>query len=95
MPFLIMGVIQLRTLVQKKREALPLLGVCGAFIFILSADRASGADGVGCGRAGQRFVRALYTDGAGRAGSVVGPFAGLGLVFILAADRAGGADGIR
>lgn len=36
-PFLIMGVIQLRNLVQKKREALPLLGVCGAFIFILSA----------------------------------------------------------
>lgn len=36
-PFLIMGVINLRTLMQKDRDYLPLLGVCGAFIFILSA----------------------------------------------------------
>ncbi|MEN6343191.1 MAG: energy-coupling factor ABC transporter permease [Methanospirillum sp.] len=36
-PFLIMGILQLRSLMQKNRETLPLLGVCGAFIFILSA----------------------------------------------------------
>ena len=36
-PFLVMGVIQLRSLIQKDRDYLPLLGVCGAFIFILSA----------------------------------------------------------
>lgn len=37
LPFLIMGIIELRALMQKDREYLPLLGVCGAFIFILSA----------------------------------------------------------
>jgi cobalt/nickel transport system permease protein len=36
-PFLIMGILQLRNLMQKNRETLPLLGVCGAFVFILSA----------------------------------------------------------
>lgn len=36
-PFLIIGVLQLRNLMQKNRDALPLLGVCGAFVFILSA----------------------------------------------------------
>ena len=37
LPFVIMGIFKLRSLVQKNREYLPLLGVCGAFIFILSA----------------------------------------------------------
>ena len=36
-PFLVMGIIQLRSMIKKDREYLPLLGVCGAFIFILSA----------------------------------------------------------
>lgn len=36
-PFLVMGVIQLRKMIQQDRDYLPLLGVCGAFIFILSA----------------------------------------------------------
>lgn len=36
-PFLVIGVIQLRSMIRKNREYLPLLGVCGAFIFILSA----------------------------------------------------------
>ena len=36
-PFLVMGFIQLRSLIRKDRDYLPLLGVCGAFIFILSA----------------------------------------------------------
>jgi cobalt/nickel transport system permease protein len=36
-PFLILGLIGLRNIVQNNRESLPLLGVCGAFIFILSA----------------------------------------------------------
>lgn len=36
-PFLVMGIIQLRSMIRKDREYLPLLGVCGAFIFILSA----------------------------------------------------------
>lgn len=36
-PFLVMGGIQLRTLLKMNREYLPLLGVCSAFIFILSA----------------------------------------------------------
>ncbi|WP_321504531.1 energy-coupling factor ABC transporter permease [uncultured Methanoregula sp.] len=37
LPFLIMGIIELRAMMKKDREYLPLLGVCGAFIFILSA----------------------------------------------------------
>jgi cobalt/nickel transport system permease protein len=37
LPFLIMGIIELRAMMRKDREYLPLLGVCGAFIFILSA----------------------------------------------------------
>jgi len=36
-PFLIMGLLELRAMMRKDREYLPLLGVCGAFIFILSA----------------------------------------------------------
>jgi cobalt/nickel transport system permease protein len=36
-PFIIMGILELRSLMRKDREYLPLLGVCGAFIFILSA----------------------------------------------------------
>jgi cobalt/nickel transport system permease protein len=36
-PFLVMGVIQLRSMIRKDRDYLPLVGVCGAFIFILSA----------------------------------------------------------
>lgn len=37
LPFIIRGIIELRALMQKDREYLPLLGVSGAFIFILSA----------------------------------------------------------
>jgi cobalt/nickel transport system permease protein len=36
-PFLILGIMQLKRLVRNDRDNLPLLGVCGAFIFILSA----------------------------------------------------------
>jgi len=36
-PFIVMGVLELRKLLKQDREYLPLLGVCGAFIFILSA----------------------------------------------------------
>ncbi|MFH0966171.1 MAG: energy-coupling factor ABC transporter permease [Methanobacteriota archaeon] len=36
-PFLILGIFELRSMIRKDREYLPLLGVCGAFIFILSA----------------------------------------------------------
>jgi cobalt/nickel transport system permease protein len=36
-PFLVMGIVELRKLMKQDREYLPLLGVCGAFIFILSA----------------------------------------------------------
>jgi len=32
-----MGILELRAMMRKDREYLPLLGVCGAFIFILSA----------------------------------------------------------
>jgi len=37
LPFLVVGIIRLRTMVRKDREYLPLLGVCGAFIFVFSA----------------------------------------------------------
>jgi cobalt/nickel transport system permease protein len=37
LPFLLMGILELRAVMRKDREYLPLLGVCGAFIFILSA----------------------------------------------------------
>ena len=37
LPFLVIGTIELRSLMRKDREYLPLLGVSGAFIFILSA----------------------------------------------------------
>jgi cobalt/nickel transport system permease protein len=36
-PFLVLGILELRSMMRKDREYLPLLGVCGAFIFILSA----------------------------------------------------------
>ena len=36
-PFLALGIIGLRNIMKENREYLPLLGVCGAFIFILSA----------------------------------------------------------
>ena len=36
-PFLILGIIGLRKLTKENREYLPLLGACGAFIFILSS----------------------------------------------------------
>jgi cobalt/nickel transport system permease protein len=36
-PFLVIGIIELRSMIRKDRDHLPLLGVCGAFIFILSA----------------------------------------------------------
>jgi len=37
LPFVITGILELRAMMRKDREYLPLLGVCGAFIFILSA----------------------------------------------------------
>jgi len=37
MPFVILGTFELRAMIRKDREYMPLLGVCGAFIFILSA----------------------------------------------------------
>jgi len=37
LPFVIRGILDLRAMIRKDREYLPLLGVCGAFIFILSA----------------------------------------------------------
>ena len=37
LPFIIIGVYQLNKLVQEKREALPLLAVAGAFVFVLSS----------------------------------------------------------
>ncbi|MDD3135993.1 MAG: energy-coupling factor ABC transporter permease [Methanoregula sp.] len=36
-PSLVMGIIELRSMMRKDREYLPLHRVCGAFIFILSA----------------------------------------------------------
>jgi cobalt/nickel transport system permease protein len=37
LPFVIVGLIELKAMMRKDREYLPLLGICGAFIFILSA----------------------------------------------------------
>jgi cobalt/nickel transport system permease protein len=37
LPFIVLGILELRAMMRKDREYLPLLGVCGAFIFILSA----------------------------------------------------------
>ncbi len=37
LPFIIYGFIQLKKTVEENRDALPLLGICGALIFILSA----------------------------------------------------------
>jgi len=37
LPFIVMGIIELRSILRKDREYLPLLAVCGAFIFILSS----------------------------------------------------------
>lgn len=37
LPFLMYGFIKIRTLIRQERQMLPLLGICGAFIFILSA----------------------------------------------------------
>jgi cobalt/nickel transport system permease protein len=45
LPFLILGILELRAMMRKNREYLPLLGVCGAFIFILSALKLPSATG--------------------------------------------------
>jgi len=37
LPFIVIGLYQVNRLVQEKREALPLLAVAGAFIFVLSS----------------------------------------------------------
>jgi len=37
LPFLVIGLYQVNRLVQEKREALPLLAVAGAFVFVLSS----------------------------------------------------------
>ena len=37
LPFILIGTLELRAIIRKDREYLPLLGVCSAFIFILSA----------------------------------------------------------
>ncbi|HUM78102.1 MAG TPA: energy-coupling factor ABC transporter permease, partial [Methanoculleus sp.] len=37
LPFIVFGVYQLNRLVKERREALPLLAVAGAFVFVLSS----------------------------------------------------------
>ena len=37
LPFIVIGIYQLNRLVQEKRDALPLLAVAGAFVFVLSS----------------------------------------------------------
>lgn len=37
LPFIVMGTLKLRALLREDRDYLPMLGVCGGFIFILSA----------------------------------------------------------
>lgn len=36
-PFIIIGIWQMKKMIQKDRKVLPLMAVCGAFIFVLSA----------------------------------------------------------
>ena len=45
LPFILIGTLELRAIMQKDREYLPLLGACGAFIFILSALKLSSVTG--------------------------------------------------
>ena len=37
LPFIIYGFVQLKKIINENKDALPLLGICGALIFILSA----------------------------------------------------------
>ena len=36
-PFILIGLWQMKKLIQKDRKVLPLMAVCGAFVFVLSA----------------------------------------------------------
>lgn len=36
-PFILIGIWQMKKLIQKDRKVLPLMAVCGAFVFVLSA----------------------------------------------------------
>lgn len=74
LPFLIYGFIQLKKTVRENREALPLLGICGALIFILSALKLPSVTG-----------SCSHPTGTGLSAIMFGPFitAILGFIVLL------------
>ncbi len=71
-PCLIYGFIQLRKILDEKREALPLLGICGALIFILSALKLPSVTG-----------SCSHPTGTGLSAIVFGPFVTAVVGFIV------------
>lgn len=73
-PFVIFGMYQLKRLVEEKREALPLLAVAGAFVFVLSSLKLPSVTG-----------SCSHPTGTGLGAILFGPFitSVLGLIVLL------------
>lgn len=73
-PFVIFGLYQLKRLVEEKREALPLLAVAGAFVFVLSSLKLPSVTG-----------SCSHPTGTGLGAILFGPFitSVLGLIVLL------------
>jgi cobalt/nickel transport system permease protein len=73
-PFVIYGMYQLKQLVEEKREALPLLAVAGAFVFVLSSLKLPSVTG-----------SCSHPTGTGLGAILFGPFitSVLGLIVLL------------
>ncbi|WP_292520961.1 energy-coupling factor ABC transporter permease [Methanoculleus sp.] len=74
LPFIIVGLYQVNKLVQEKREALPLLAVAGAFVFVLSSLKLPSFNG-----------SCSHPTGTGLGAILFGPFiaAVLGLIVLV------------
>lgn len=74
LPFVIYGFVQLKKVIDEKREVLPLLGICGALIFILSALKLPSVTG-----------SCSHPTGTGLSAIVFGPFitAIIGFIVLL------------
>lgn len=74
LPFVIYGFVQLKRLIDENKEILPLLGICGALIFILSALKLPSVTG-----------SCSHPTGTGLSAIVFGPFitAIIGFIVLL------------
>jgi cobalt/nickel transport system permease protein len=74
LPFIIYGFVQLKKIINENKDALPLLGICGALIFILSALKLPSVTG-----------SCSHPTGTGLSAIVFGPFitAIIGFIVLL------------